>query len=776
MACQEGKGRPRVSAKLSIEDRWDDDCQCAFESLKHALTTAPVLGYADYSRPFIVETDACDGGLGAVLSQKQDDGRIRVIAYASRGLRGAEKNSATYSSKKLELLSLKWAITDKFREYLIGGKFVVFTDNNPLTYLMKTTKLPAIEQRWASALAPFDFEIKYRSAKHNMNAGALSRLQQKATKMSSDDVSSCLCGASRSTCVKPSLRMRMVEAAINSSRSSQLEASTEDDITPRATGLPSISSVDMIELQASDPTIARLTWYLNDGRKPDCAERVNETALTLTLLRQWKNIRKRDGVLYRTVTTSMGDSIQQLLLPGCLKQTLLRALHDDSGHQGLERTESLVRARCYWPGMHTDIKQWILKCERCTVEKFPHNKVRSPLGRLMASAPLDVIAIDFTMIEPSSDGRENVLVITDVFTKYTVAVATRNQKAETVAKILVKEWFHRYGIPARIHSDMGRNFESAVIRSLCELYGIKKSSTTPYHPAGNGQVERFNRTPHDLLRTLPAVKKRRWAEYLPELVHAYNVTPHSSTGYSPHYLLFGTESRMAIDLLLGSGKDTPHDDDWVQCHQRRLRDAFEMARAQLIHEADDRKRIYDRHAKDLPLAAGDRVYTRNHRAKGRNKIQDVWDGRVYRVMCRQSINHVYIVEPEDGLGASKTVNRTDIRPCTQDAPGILPTRRRRLPCTPSPEDEDKGSESTSDDTSDRPLLYTVRRQLPELGVHRAFTDHPGNSSRDLDRDDESTSTDSGESSDDEPAPRRTSMKTAGRHPNPFNLPRSACMQ
>ena len=193
-------------------------------------------------------------------------------------------------------------------------------------------------------------------------------------------------------------------------------------------------------------------WYRRYSRKTEkcpnqpqspLPERRGKAGLCRTrqrnLLRQWKNISKRDGVLYRTVATSMGDSIQQLLLPGCLKQTVLRALHDDAGHQGLERTESLVRARCYWPGMHTDIKQWILKCERCTVAKFPHNKVRSPLGRLMASAPLDVIAIDFTMLEPSSDGRENVLVMTDVFTKYTVAVATRNQKPETVAKILVNE-------------------------------------------------------------------------------------------------------------------------------------------------------------------------------------------------------------------------------------------------------------------------------------------------------------------------------------------------
>ena len=128
-------------------------------ALKKAFTSAPVLGFADYSKPFIVETDACDTGLGAVLSQQQEDGRLRVIAYASRGLRGAENNSASYSSKKLELLALKWGITDKFRDYLIGGSCVVYTDNNPLTYITKTSKFPAMEQRWVSALASFNLVI-----------------------------------------------------------------------------------------------------------------------------------------------------------------------------------------------------------------------------------------------------------------------------------------------------------------------------------------------------------------------------------------------------------------------------------------------------------------------------------------------------------------------------------------------------------------------------------------------------------------------------------------
>ena len=121
-----------------------------------------------------MHTDASEQGLGAVLYQDQDDGTTRVIAYASWNLSKSEKR---YHSSKLEFLALKWSVFERFHEYLYGGKLQVYTDNNPLTYILTTAKLDATGQRWVASLANYDFTIHYRSGKQNIEADALSRIQ-----------------------------------------------------------------------------------------------------------------------------------------------------------------------------------------------------------------------------------------------------------------------------------------------------------------------------------------------------------------------------------------------------------------------------------------------------------------------------------------------------------------------------------------------------------------------------------------------------------------------
>ena len=167
----------RASRKV-IGELWTKQCEESFQNLKSRLVSAPVLAYADFSLPFILEVDACLSGLGAVLSQEQN-GRVRPVAYASRALTQSERNMPNYSSMRLEFLALKWAMTEKFRDYLLGQKCVVWTDNNPLSHL-NTAKLGATEQRWAAQLAAFDFSIRYRSGRSNVNADSLSRQRQSA--------------------------------------------------------------------------------------------------------------------------------------------------------------------------------------------------------------------------------------------------------------------------------------------------------------------------------------------------------------------------------------------------------------------------------------------------------------------------------------------------------------------------------------------------------------------------------------------------------------------
>ena len=152
---------------------WTPECQLAFDQLKDLCTSTPFLTYTDYKKPFKLQIDASDLGLGAVLYQVDGDKDQRVMAYASHSLSNTERN---YPAHKLEFLALKWAVMDRFHEYLYGGQFDVYTDNNPLTYILTSAKLDATRQRWVASLANYDFRFLYKTGKSNVEADALSHI------------------------------------------------------------------------------------------------------------------------------------------------------------------------------------------------------------------------------------------------------------------------------------------------------------------------------------------------------------------------------------------------------------------------------------------------------------------------------------------------------------------------------------------------------------------------------------------------------------------------
>ena len=230
---------------------WRPEHQESFDSLKRAVTTAPVLGFADFKKPFILETDASHQGLGALLLQEQD-GKTRVIAYASWGLRGPEKNRTAYSSMKLELLAVKWAVTEKFLDYFLGVQFVIYTDNNPLLYIQTSSKLTAAEHHWQAELARFNFSIHYRPGRLNASADGLSRKPQAEptdfSVIGEDEIADILLV----TVLPPDLRQKLLKGAACAVTAKV--GDTHEDVEP--TFLPILGIGEIQQAQRKEPVWA----------------------------------------------------------------------------------------------------------------------------------------------------------------------------------------------------------------------------------------------------------------------------------------------------------------------------------------------------------------------------------------------------------------------------------------------------------------------------------------------------------------------------------------
>jgi transposase InsO family protein len=682
--------------------RWTPACQQAFEAVIQSLTTAPVLAFADPQKPYILHTDASTTGLGAVLYQEQES-QLRIIGYASRGL---SRSESRYPAHKLEFLALKWSVTEKFSDYLYGNQFTVVTDSNPLTYILTTAKLDATSYRWLAALSTFSFKLLYRPGRQNGDADGLSRRphgiladdlkSQKERERIQQFTQDHLSDPNNINAVDQSVVKAICERQLTYSVSPDDEREGDTDrvalvevlaMYPSAVpdsygqeeqfgGLPTVPHLTEAEIaakQRADQCIKHVITQIEHGDTPPPTLRTQLPDLPL-LLRELNRLELHNDILFRRRQVGP-QTTYQLVLPAELRDTVLTSLHDHMGHMGVDRTLDLVRTRFYWPKMVMSVERKVRTCGRCVRRKARPERA-APLVNIRTTRPLELLCMDYLSLEADKSGTKDILVITDHFTKFAVAIPTPNQKARTVAKCLWENFMVHYGIPEKLHSDQGPDFESRTIKELCQVAGIHKVRTTPYHPRGN-PVERFNRTLLDMLGTLQNQDKSSWRDHVRPLVHAYNCTRNEVTGFTPYELMFGRQPRLPVDLAfklpVPEGQHSSHS-DYVQNLKARLKESYKIAMEKAAKIALKNKTRFDKHVTVSDLEPGDRVLVRNVRIRGKHKISDKWEPTVHVVVRRAGTLPVYTVKPENADGPLRTLHRDLLLPC-----GYLPAEENSEP-------------------------------------------------------------------------------------------------
>ena len=536
------------------------------------------------------------------------------------------KSECNYDAHKLEFLALKWSVTSQFHEYLYGGTFDVYTDNNPLTYILTSAKLDAIGQCWIASLGPYKFSLHYNPRRQNTVADSLSRIPWENTTFY-DEIDYNV------------VKVVVHKGGMNTSGMIEPELIYDDpkifmkQLVSKLAG--KMTKAQWKTEQQEDPEVGPVLQLVLTNKHLQYKFRKEDNSGSKIILCFRDNLKLVDGLLYRRWVYKDEITYLQFILPCEFRKRTVIACHDQFGHLGIDKTLILLQERFFWPKMNDDVRHHIRNCECCL--RFKQKPEQEEMHSIESSYPMEIVHMDFLVIGSKKDPDKeiNVLVVTDHFTRYAQAFVTTSQTAHTVAIMLYEKYFVHYGWPEKLHSDQAGNFESKLIAELCQIAQVQKIRMTPYHPEGNAQCERFNQTLLGMIGSLNPNEKHCWQDWVSTLTHAYNCTRCDSTGFSPYYLMFGRVPRLPIDIEYGVTQPELIDKR-RQNYARKLRAclnwAFKVAKDVNLKETERQKCYYDRKMHCQKLIVGDMVLVKEKGSSGNYKINDKWETNPYMVI------------------------------------------------------------------------------------------------------------------------------------------------
>jgi len=612
---------------------WNKEAETAFNDLKKRFTTAPILSHFDPAKPVIIETDASDFAIGAVLSQRDKENRLHPVAFHSRKFSPAEIN---YEIHDKELL----AVVDAFkhwRRYCEGAthQVQVFSDHQNLEYFTTTKVLNRRQARWAQELAGIDFRIYYRPGTQNGKPDALSRRSEYRPEKGGVENqpittilgekhfdrknSSFICSSARLA----SLPARKWSAAF---LEEVREAAEEDPQYEKARKQVGTASAD---LALKDRKIGE------KGRKDD-------------------GIRIQDDFLYRQ---------EKLWIPAGTVQRVMESEHDTkvAGHMGQDKTIELIRRNFWWPKMNERIIDFVRSCPECQKNKVARHQpygLSSPLE--LPYAPWQSIAMDFITELPVSDECDQLWVVIDRFTKMAHFVPLRREgkTAKDLATIFAKEIWRFHGTPTDIVSDRDSRFTSEIWKEFLGLLKIRPRMSTAFHPQTDGQTERLNQTIEAYLRAFVDREQDNWVSLLPMAEFAYNNSVTVGNGTSPFYANYGFHPA-AVD----PPKEEPLNPastaygHWMQTVHEESRKGLEAAQERMRRYTDPSKREPPAYqVGDLVMLNGRNIRTRrpskklDHKNHGPFQIEKIVSPLAVRLTLPRkwkihNVFHVSLLEP-----------------------------------------------------------------------------------------------------------------------------------